>query len=159
MTRLPKNHAPENHVSSNDGTGNLTGNLPGNTVPGNNVPGALHAIQEFFVTQDRYRAERADALCDHFLDALARLVEQLGQQADDKAMLAELWPLMELRDAMTLATREVLNIDGEATIALAKHKRVRANPYARSLTLVKVEGLENATRQVDRLAARMERPQ
>ena len=123
------------------------------------VPSALHAIQEFFVTQDRCRAERADALCDHFLNDLATLVEQLGDQADAQAMLAELWPLMELRDAMTLASRDILNIDGEATIALAKHKRVRANPYARSVTLVTVEGLENATRQIARLAAKIERPQ
>ena len=123
------------------------------------VPSALHAIQEFFVTQDRCRAERADALCDHFLNDLATLVEQLGDQADAQAMLAELWPLMELRDAMTLASRDILNIDGEATIALAKHKRVRANPYARSVTLVTVDGLENATRQIARLAAKIERPQ
>ena len=111
------------------------------------------------MTQDRCRAERADALCDHFLNDLATLVEQLGDQADAQAMLAELWPLMELRDAMTLASRDILNIDGEATIALVKHKRVRANPYARSVTLVTVEGLENATRQIARLAAKIERPQ
>lgn len=123
------------------------------------VPSALHAIQEFFVTQDRCRAERADALCNHFLGELAGLETQLGQQADDKAMLAELWPLMELRDAMTLATRDVLNIDGEATIALAKHKRMRANPYARGVTLVSVEALEEATRQIARLAAKIDRPQ
>lgn len=121
---------------------------------------SIAAIQEFFVAQDRSRAELADTMCAAFLDALAALQGKLGERMDaDLVILAELWPLLELRDAMLLATREMVNINGESTICLRKRAVTRSNPYASNVTLIPIDALENATRQIHRLAAKVQNTQ
>ena len=117
---------------------------------------SLSAIREFFIVQDRCRTEQVDALCDHFLSEVTKLQNTIASQSDSNPdVLADSWPLLELRDAMTLATREVVNLDGSPTLLLRKRNSVRGNPYGRLVTLVDLSALEEAIKQTGRLAARL----
>ncbi len=116
---------------------------------------SIAAIQEFFVVQDRCRAAQANELCDRFLDEIAHIEGLDSGGEGDLVLLAELWPLLELRDAMTMASREIVNIDGVPTLALRKRNTVRGNPYLSSVTLVSLDAVDNAARQANRLAARL----
>ena len=121
---------------------------------------SIAAIQEFFVTQDRCRDARADEACEEFLLEVALLdqgSEVLDRSSIDLVQLAEIWPLLELRDAMLAAERSMANINGEATIILRKVGLVRAHSYGDAVTLVKLDALESATASAKRINARSAR--
>lgn len=121
---------------------------------------SIAAIQEFFVTQDRCRDARADEACEEFLLEVSLLdqgSEVLDRSSIDLVQLAEIWPLLELRDAMLAAERTMANINGEATIILRKVGLVRAHSYGDAVTLVKLDALESATASAKRINARSAR--
>lgn len=121
---------------------------------------SIAAIQEFFVTQDRCRDARADEACDAFLAEVSLLdqgSEKLDRSSIDLVQLAEIWPLLELRDAMLAAERSMANINGEATIILRKIGLVRGHSYGDAVTLVKLDALESATASAKRINARSAR--
>ena len=121
---------------------------------------SIAAIQEFFVTQDRCRDARADEACEEFLLEVSLLdqgSEVLDRSSIDLVQLAEIWPLLELRDAMLAAERSMANINGEATIILRKVGLVRAHSYGDAVTLVKLDALESATASAKRINARSAR--
>ena len=121
---------------------------------------SIAAIQEFFVTQDKCRDAQADEACDVFLDEVARLehaVNAVPSGAIDLVQLAEIWPLLELRDAMLAAQRTMCNLNGEATIILKKAGANKAHSYGESVTLLRVDALDAATAAAKRIAMRSAR--
>lgn len=121
---------------------------------------SIAAIQEFFVTQDRCRDARADDACEEFLAEVALLsqgAEAVEGSTIDLVHLAEIWPLLELRDAMLASQRSMANINGEATIILRKIGMVRAQSYGDVVTLIKLDVLDGATASAKRINARSAR--
>ena len=124
----------------------------------NDLSSSIAAIQEFFVTQDRCRDARADEACAEYLSQIAQIephVEPSAAKPIDLVQLAEIWPLLELRDAMLGAERRMANINGEATIILRKMGTAKAQAYGEAVMLVKLDALESATVSAKRINVRL----
>lgn len=118
---------------------------------------SIAAIQEFFVTQDRCRDARADDACDAFLCEIAKIEQQEDTSTAtqiDLVQLAEIWPLLELRDAMLATDRTMANINGEMTIMLRKIGTTRAHSYCDNVIVVPMRLLDNAIAAAKRINTR-----